>query len=229
VQLFADKVLSFFTELRPPDNLPVGIEALYPQQEMSVKEIMKIFFNKYFSDTNARYMLIGINPGRFGAGITGINFTAARQLREDCGIEHDFGNKSELSAEFIYSVIRAFGGVEKFYSRFYFSSISPIGFTRNGKNLNYYDDPILLQRIRPYAVECLKRQLAFGCSRKLAICIGGDKNTHFLTALNNEFDFFDEIHSLPHPRYIMQYNRKELSSFRDAYLQALESCSRFDG
>ena len=67
--------------------------------------VVKKFFVKYYNDNRPRRLLFGINPGRFGGGITGINFTAPRQLKDNCSIDHPFGNSSELSREFIYEII----------------------------------------------------------------------------------------------------------------------------
>jgi len=35
------------------------------------------FYKKYYNDNNPRFLILGINPGRFGAGVTGIPFTLA--------------------------------------------------------------------------------------------------------------------------------------------------------
>ena len=51
-------------------------------------QIVETFFYKFYNDTNPRHLIFGINPGRFGAGTTGINFTAPKQLKEICGIDH---------------------------------------------------------------------------------------------------------------------------------------------
>jgi hypothetical protein len=224
VKQFADKALSFFLHLEPPAHLPKGIDVLFPYREPEVKKAMRSFFRKFFADCNERYLLVGINPGRFGAGITGINFTAPLQLTEDCGIDHPFGRSNELSATFIYDVIRAYGGAEDFYARFYIAAMSPVGFTRNGKNMNYYDDPALQEAIRPYAVSCLEKELAFGFNRRVVICIGGGKNYRFLSSLNQEYHFFEEIIVVPHPRFIMQYRRSAHDSYVKEYLSALAYC-----
>lgn len=224
MKLFADKVLAFYKKLTPPGSLPANTDALFPFTSPDVQTVMKGFYNKYFADSNPRHMLIGINPGRYGAGITGVNFTAPRQLAENCGIQHGFGNQSELSAEFIYKMIEAFGGVSAFYSRFYIASVSPVGYTRNGKNLNYYDDPQLSETIRPFAIQCMKAQLGFGFNRNVAICIGGDKNFRYLQGLNQENNFFGKIIVVPHPRFIMQYKRSSLEKYIGEYLHALTQC-----
>lgn len=165
--------------------------------------------------------MLGINPGRFGAGITGINFTAPRQLKMNCGIEHELGNTSELSAEFIYEVIDQYGGASAFYGDFFIGSMSPLGYVKNGKNINYYDEKPLAAAVRPFILETLQQQLAMGFSRHTCLCIGEEKNFRYLSAINAEQPLFEEIIPLPHPRFIMQYRRKRKQEFVEEYLRAL--------
>ncbi|HEY6502928.1 MAG TPA: DUF4918 domain-containing protein, partial [Chitinophagaceae bacterium] len=108
--MLADKITHVYKELQAPAQLPKGINVLFPQRNKEVMRTAYVFFNKYYSDNIARRLLFGINPGRFGGGITGINFTAPKQLKENCVIDHPFGNSSELSAEFIYEVIERYRG-----------------------------------------------------------------------------------------------------------------------
>lgn len=165
--------------------------------------------------------MVGINPGRFGGGITGINFTGPRQLTNHCSIQHSFGNGSELSAEFIYEVIERYGGAGKFYARFFIAAVSPLGFTKDGINLNYYDDRALQQSIRPFVIENLEKLLSFGFARDRCICIGGAKNFKYLETLNGECGFFKTIVPVAHPRFILQYRRKQKETFIQQYLEAL--------
>ena len=141
---WATHLFSFYNTLEPPKNLPDQIEWLYPQKEPGVMKIVEQFLQRYYSDDKPRKIFLGINPGRFGAGVTGVNFTAPRQLKEFCGIDHPFKNQTELSAEFIYDMINAFGGPSRFYGEFFIGSVCPLGFIKNGKNINYYDDKELL-------------------------------------------------------------------------------------
>jgi hypothetical protein len=218
----AAKLIAFYKTLVPPEQLPAGREILFPQKNKDVIQVMSIFYNKYFTDNKPRRLLFGINPGRFGGGITGINFTAPRQLKNNCGIDHPFGNSSELSAEFIYEVIEKYGGAENFYKDHFISAVSPLGFTKNGINLNYYDDRELQQVITPFVIVNIKKQLGFGFKTDRCICIGGEKNFKFLTALNKEYNFFGEIVPLPHPRFILQYRRKQKDLYVQQYLNALK-------
>ena len=182
-------------------------------------KIFETFLYKYFNDNSPRRILLGINPGRFGAGVTGINFTAPRQLKEFCGIDHEFKKQSELSAEFIYEMITAYGGTENFYSKFFIGSVCPLGFIKNGKNINYYDDRELLKTVEPFVIKSLKQLLDFNVDRKNCLVIGGEKNYKYLISLNERFGWFDEITPLPHPRFIMQYRRKQKLQFIQQYLQ----------
>lgn len=184
--------------------------------------VVKAFLNKYFNGTDKRQLCLGINPGRFGAGVTGVNFTAAKQLTEECGIEHPFGKRSELSAEFIYAVINAYGGPKKFYHHFFIGSVCPLGFVKDGKNINYYDDKELLKAVEPFIIESIEKQLSFPVNRSHCFCIGGEKNYKYLASLNSRFHWFNEIIPLPHPRFVMQYRRKEVPAYVQFYLDALK-------
>jgi hypothetical protein len=218
----ASKLIRFYQTLAPPGGLPAGTELLHPQINKEVVRVIKLFYNKYFSDNKPRRLLMGINPGRFGAGITGINFTGPRQLKDVCGIEHSFGNGTELSAEFIYEVINKYGGPEKFYGEHFISAVSPLGFIREGINVNYYDDRQLQRAITPFVVSSIRKQISIGFRTDRCIYVGGEKNFKFLSALNDEHGFFDRIIPLPHPRFILQYRRKQKDAYIQQYLEALK-------
>ena len=222
MQLIASELINFYRSLRLECALPEGVGLLHPQADEAVMRTVTAFLNKYYSDQHPRQMLFGINPGRYGAGTTGINFTAPKQLTEVLRIDHTFRNQTELSAEFIYEVIAVYGGPEKFYGDFFLSSISPLGFVRQGKNLNYYDDRNLMKALEPFIVKSIAQQLRIFRPIQVCICIGGEKNFKFFTELNNKLQFFKEIIPLPHPRFIMQYRRKQKENYLSQYLSALE-------
>src|SRR5688500_13664313 len=117
--MFSEKIYGFYSSLRPPAGLPSGVDTLFPQGNAAVMQLVRAFLEKFYSDSNTRTLILGINPGRFGAGTTGINFTASRQLTQYCGIDNNLKQQSELSAEFIYEVILDYGGPSRFYSDFF--------------------------------------------------------------------------------------------------------------
>jgi len=222
MQPMADKLISFYQTIKPPRNLPAGIQVLFPQKDKQVQELVKSFFTKYFDDDHPRSLLLGINPGRHGAGITGVNFTAPKQLKECCGIDHPLKLSSELSAEFIYDMIGEYGGVNNFYQDWFIGAVCPLGFVRNEKNINYYDDKKLQEAVTPFIIECINKQVAMGFSTERCLCIGGEKNFKFLSGLNNEYKWFGEIVPLPHPRFILQYRRKQKDQYIHQYLSAMK-------
>ena len=220
---FADQILSFIGNLDFPVELPPGIEVMIPFTAPDTWQACEHFYRQFYSDREPRRMIIGINPGRFGGGVTGIPFTDPIRLQNDCGIANDWPKKQELSSLYIYEMIKAFGGPAIFYSQYYVTAVSPLGFTRHGKNLNYYDDKQLQEKIKPYVIDCLNRQLAFGIDRKKAFCLGDGKNFAYLSRLNADQHFFDEIVPLSHPRFIMQYRLKKKQDYIDYYLQQLRA------
>jgi Domain of unknown function (DUF4918) len=196
---------------------------MHPFLNASTLKVCKQFYEKYYNDNFSRRMILGINPGRFGGGVTGIPFTDPIRLQTACGIENDWVKKQELSSLYMYDMIHAFGGAEKFYQQFYISSVSPLGFTKDDKNLNYYDDKLLQERIRPFVVDCLNKQLKFGIERDIAFCLGDGKNFQYLSDLNKKEHFFEILIPLSHPRFIMQYRLKKKEEYIQYYLQQLTS------
>jgi len=217
---YYEKILSFLFRLKTISNLPSEVVTMNPFLEEEVQSVCTQFYQQYYNDLQERHMIIGINPGRFGAGVTGIPFTDPIRLEQICGITNSFDKKQELSSVFIYQMIEAFGGPKKFYSKFYITSVSPLGFLTNGKNLNYYDRKDLQQDIIPFIIKTLKEQLAFGISREKAFCLGEGKNFKFLMKLNRDQGFFKQIIPLSHPRFIMQYRFKERDEYIRKYLLA---------
>ena len=220
-KLWNQFIPSFYSDLENRPQLQGQVQWLYPQKDETVGKIVEAFAEKFYCDGKTRRLLLGINPGRFGAGVTGVNFTAPRQLRDHCGIDHPFKDQSELSAEFIYAMISAYGGPEKFYSDYFIGSVCPLGLVKGGKNLNYYDDKDLLETVEPFIIRKLEELASFRVDRQVCFSIGGEKNYKYLLSLNQRFDWFEQIRPLPHPRFIMQYRRKKVQEFIDLYLEAI--------
>lgn len=219
---FADKAITFFQSLRFPARLPKPIQVMNPYQDTTLFNIVTVFFRKFYHDTATRVFLWGINPGRFGSGVTGIPFTDPFALANFLEIPHNLTGKRELSSEFVYRVVEKWGGAKKFYGTFYINSLSPLGFTRLGKNYNFYDDSALLKLSEPFIVQSLSAQLEFGANRKAAICLGTGKLYDVFSQLNDTHHFFETIVPIEHPRFIMQYRRKQIEKFVEKYLTTLQ-------
>lgn len=219
--MFSEHVLAFYKQLKPNWRLPKEIELIYPYDKREVLNLLDIFCKKYYSSNKKRYFLFGINPGRFGAGMTGVPFTDPYALSYFCKIPNDVKGQKELSSIFIYSMIEKYGGVDKFYKDFYISSICPLGFTKNGKNYNYYDDNKLLSSVEKKIVEAFNFQTSKYCRTDKAFSIGQGKNYKYFLKINEKHKWFDEVIPLPHPRWVMQYKRKNESIYIDEYLSKL--------
>ena len=223
MKTFADRAIHFYKDLQISTSLPAGSEILNPYENPAVKDVVTSFFTRFYDDRQDRVILLGINPGRFGAGITGITFTDPIRLEEDCQIPNGFEKRAELSSRFIYEVISSYGGCHAFYQRFFLSAVSPLGFVRNGRNLNYYDDRELEAALGKFIESSLRDQIDLGIRKDKAICLGEGKNMKYLAKLNEKLDLFGEIISLPHPRWVMQYRFKRKEEFIEKYLEVLQS------
>jgi hypothetical protein len=228
MKTFADKVIQFNKSLRFDGVLPEGIRIMNPfKEDKAVQGVADAFYKKYYDDHNPRHIILGINPGRFGGGITGVPFTDPKRLVEKCGIPFHGPPAHEPSSVFIYEMIDVFGGPEAFYGKIYINSICPLGFTSQkpgGKevNYNYYDSKELTAAVYDFMNDSIRKQLRFGINRELAFCFGTGKNEKFLRALNEEYKYFGRIVALEHPRFIVQYKSKQKSFYINKYLQAFE-------
>lgn len=224
---FAEKVIAFNKQLHYNGDLPENIRILNPFQESAeALTISTAFYQKYYTDHQPRKFIIGINPGRFGAGVTGVPFTDTKRLNEVCGIPVGHITTHEPSSVFVYNVVEQYGGPAKFYADFYINSVCPLGFIRlneknNWVNCNYYDFKELYRLVENFMVQSLKQQLDFGLQTDTAYVMG-KKNEQYLQHLNRRHKFFNRIIQIPHPRYIVQYKSKLMTAYVDEYLRALK-------
>ncbi|HSL89480.1 MAG TPA: uracil-DNA glycosylase family protein [Ignavibacteriaceae bacterium] len=207
--------------LKTPDKILKGISIINPYESGEVRKIVNEFFTKFYSDNKERLFMIGINPGRFGGGLTGISFTDPVALREYCGIQNNLGSKTELSSKFIYEMIAAFGGAEKFFSKVFMTALFPLALTQNGNNFNYYDDKKLFNTLKPEIKKSLETQIRFG-SKKEKVLILGKKNAEFFNLINKDLGIIKNEIVLDHPRFIMQYKQRFRKDYIKNYIAAID-------
>lgn len=217
----SDLILDYYKNFKPNWRLPKGIDLIFPFSDEAIWFLMESFYQKFYKDDGKRCFLFGINPGRLGAGMTGVPFTDPIRLTDVCGIENDIQKKQELSSVFIYEMIEQFGSPELFYSKVYISSICPLGFTKEGKNYNYYDSKELYSAVEAKIIKAMKAQLKFNCRRDVAFSLGQGKNFKILKSLNERYKWFDQVIPLPHPRWVMQYKLKTKQKYLDEYVEKL--------
>lgn len=223
---FADRVIKFNRELTFTGSLPKGIHIMNPfQDNVEVLSISESFYHKFYNDNKKRKLILGINPGRLGAGATGIPFTDTKRLSDICGIRVESITTHEPSSVFIYTLIEKYGGAKKFYSDYYINSICPLGFVEinskgNAVNCNYYDYEELFSSALPFIIPSIKTQISFGIDAD-TVFILGKKNARYLALINEKEKLFKSIVALDHPRYIEQYKANSREKYLSEYLQKL--------
>ncbi|MEP7143784.1 MAG: uracil-DNA glycosylase family protein [Ferruginibacter sp.] len=226
MKTFADHVIAFNQEIDFTGNLPAGVSLLNPfKVNKDIIPLSAAFYKKYYNDHCSRHLILGINPGRFGGGVTGIPFTDTKRLVEKCHIQYGGKETHETSSVFVYEVIDAYGGVDEFYKHFYINSVCPLGFTATGIhgkeiNHNYYDSKELVNSVAGFINESIQKQLSFGIETDTCFCFGNGRNEKFLRLLNKEKKFFNKIIALEHPRFVMQYKSKSRQFYIDKYISA---------
>lgn len=218
---FADRAVAYYRSLDSHWEVPDEIRILRPYDEAPILDLVAQVFHRYFDDDAIRIGVFGINPGRFGAGRTGVAFTDPIRLKSELGIANDLPRRPELSSAFVYEAIRAFGGPTLFFRSFFLTALCPLGFVKDGKNFNFCDDPALFEQVEPRIVESLEAQIALGLTRRVAICLGKGRNFEHFQQLNARHRHFERIEPLPHPRWVLQYRRRQKSRFLDQYVECL--------
>ena len=222
------RIIAFNKGLQYTGSLPEGFAVLNPYLDNpETLEVMTAFYNRFYHDEAPRKFIIGINPSRNGAGVTGVPFTDTKHLESDCGIRMQSARTHEVSSVFVYDMIAQYGGVEAFYKDYYINSPFPLASVRrnaqgNWLNANYYDDSELFTLTREYMIETLKKHIALGLDTQ-KVYVLGKKNATFLEKLNKEASLFEKMVVLEHPRYIEQYKSKEKQLYIDKFITLLKT------
>lgn len=222
---FGEKIMQWNASLGGRIRVPEGIDVLNPFDDKDAMKVAKRYYDDFYNDNKTRVGVFGINPGRHGAGITGIPFTDPVHLESECGISNPFTKRAELSSTYVYQFINAFGGNQTFTSRFFLTAICPLGFIKEGKNINYYDDKSLLNHVEGFILETMREQVDMGLDTQTCLCLGEGANYKYLSAFNDKHALFDKVVPLAHPRFIMQYRRKKLDEYLQSFVTVLHDAS----
>ncbi len=225
---FGEKVIDFNRNLQYSDELPENFRVINPYLDNpETLDVMQQFYQKFYNDANSRKFIVGINPSRHGAGVTGVPFTDTKRLESICGITMHSAHTHEISSVFLYDMISEFGGAAAFYKQFYINSPFPLAIVRKSKegnwlNANYYDDKTLFETVKDYMIASLKQHISLGLDTS-KVYILGKKNATFIQKLNKEANLFGNMKVLEHPRYIQQYKSKEKQLYIDKYILTLNN------
>ncbi len=175
------------------------------------EEGINSFWQTYYGDTVPRVVICGINPGRHGAGKTGIPFVDFQSLSQlITGIDRQ---DSERSAEFFFQVVRQYG-LEAFFRSFYVTNVASVGFIRDGKNLNYNELPESALKV----VEQNFMQEMETIQPTHVISLGEVVQNTVRKLLPANVDCSMR---LPHPAWVTTYRGKEIHEWTTRYLTML--------
>ena len=222
----AEKIIDFNKQLHYQGDLPPDFQVLNPYLgNPETLVVMQQFYHTYYNDTSSRKFIIGINPSRHGAGVTGVPFTDTKRLEHVCGIPMESAHTHEISSVFLYDMITEFGGAQAFYKQYYINSPFPLAIVRRTKenkwiNANYYDDRNLFEMVKPFMINSLKKHISLGLDTSEAFVLG-KKNATFIEKINREEQLFEKLTVLEHPRYIQQYKSKDRDLYINKYIGVL--------
>jgi len=216
---FGAKVVQFYRDFRPPENLPDGIELANPYEHPARRGAIEQFYAKFFSDEFARIHILGINPSRLNTTATGVNYTDGYALKNYCEIDNDFSQSRELTADFFYRVVDAMGGASTFYRRVFPWAMMPVTVTKEGNYANYYSNDIL-EDMKSLVSDNIRWLTSLPANGKLVI-LGAGENQKVFNGLPGSPFGYNEVVTLPHPRWIMQYNRNKIDAYIEDYVNAL--------
>lgn len=172
--------------------------------------VSKSFAKAYCSSPKISVVLCGINPGRLGAGKTGVpflDFASLSKLLPEI-IRHD----TERSANFFFEVVEHFGAKE-FYANFHVTNISSVGFERAGSNVNYYDLP---EQALKYVYSAFFQEIMAVQPTVIISMAGSVHSTVKKLFLNSTIDIST---CLPHPNYCAFPKQRERCKAR--YIEVL--------
>lgn len=184
---------------------------------------LSTFYQKYYADKQGRHFIFGINPGRFGAGLTGVPFTDPLRLETECGIENKLPKSGALFPDFCLAIYSWLWWNSDFCPIFLHHFAIALGLCAQWREY-----PRLLRR----PATCPQRRAVYCVEPADATAISPLEIRPFasvkarimpiLKKLNEREGFFREI-IRPHPRWIMQYRRKRVEEFVERYVGVLQS------
>ena len=218
----AQALIEHHVQLGDLPTIPEGVDWILPYEKPELMDIFTAFHERYYPDSEKRDLILGINPGRLGTGQTSLPFTDPPSLEKLKLTKHELSGAPELSAQFIHAMIAEAGGYRSFFSKYYVSSICPLGFTKDGINYNYYDHPDLQQSVSELIDHHLLSLLKILNPDQIIILGKGKNARYFRQWVDRHAEKRSaSISILPHPRWIMQYRRKAYREHMRHYLEVL--------
>jgi hypothetical protein len=168
------------------------------------------FNRKFYPKGVPKTVLCGINPGRLGAGKTGVPFTDFKSLSRL--IPNITRQDTERTAQFFHEIVDHFGA-QNFYQSFYVTNVSWFGYAKGKRNLNFNELPVP-------AKEAVKSLFSYEMSRvnPITFISIGDVVKKFVESVLGSSARTDIL--LWHPYYCSFPSNKE--NCKRQYIEVLE-------
>lgn len=215
-----EEVVKFYENFGLQSTLPEGVEVHNPFDDPKKRSAIIEFCQKYYADSNGRTHILGINPSRMTATTTGVNYTDGYALKYYCGIDNEFSASRELTSDFFYRVVEKMGGADTFYKTTFAWAIMPLSVTKEGGYENYYEESLLMYLLDIILSNMAWLQTSIPSTGKAVVLGTGENKKSFGQLAGHPFGY-DQVEYLPHPRWVMQYNRAKLDHYTDLYVKAL--------
>jgi hypothetical protein len=216
---FRNRVTEFYQTFSAPTSLSADIELINPYEDSSRRRAIEEYYAKFFNDENVRVHILGINPSRMHPTATGVNYTDGYALENFCGIENSFSKSRELTSDFFYQVVDAIGGAEEFFGRIFPWAMMPVTVTKKGNYANYYGNDVV-EDLKDLVRENVKWTSQLPSTGRLVI-LGSGENQKFFENLPGSPFGYNDVRVVPHPRWVLQYNRANVDKFIGQYVDAL--------
>ncbi len=192
IEAMYDRLRQNYIESGKMDHLLRGSGISILRDFLDNWDTIQRFNRHYYKDGAPKVVLCGINPGRLGAGKTGIpliDFASLSTMLPDIQRQD-----SERSAGFFHEVIQSIG-TERFYRHFYVTNISWVGYQSQQRNVNYDQLPSSAQDF-VYQMFLSEMELV---SPTTIIALGGVVRETLHTCLKGSGVDLSRV--LPHPNY----------------------------
>lgn len=213
------KVIEFYQNFAPPAELPADVELINPYDGADRRAAIEAFYAKFFDDGDVRVHILGINPSRMHPTATGVNYTDGYALNEYCGIENSFAQNRELTSDFFYRVVQAMGGATPFFGRVFPWAMMPVTVTKKGNYANYYGNDVV-EDLKGLVEDNVRWTSRLPSTGRLVI-LGSGENQKFFDNMQGSPFGYNDVRVVPHPRWVLQYNRSKVDQYIEQYVDAL--------
>ena len=213
----SEQVIEFYENYPRTDIFSLPLQLHNPFDAPSRSLAIRAFYEKFYNDRQPRTHILGINPSRLTASSTGVHYTDGYALEEFCEIRNEFSKGRELTSSFFYEVVNRYGGANRAFDKIFAWAALPVALTVNGKYANYYE--IKDENINTLVKSNIDWMASIPSNGRLVV-LGVGENKDHLEQIDGFPFHYTEVIYLPHPRWILQYNRNKLDYYIELYLKA---------